>query len=87
MCRDRLITGSSGLALALMQDRGKRGAVQQGIPAYSLEASYGLQAVISGSCSEVTRKQIAVAAQAYPLMRIDPLAIAAGVDVVDETLS
>ncbi|MGH3841339.1 MAG: 3-oxo-tetronate kinase [Pseudonocardiaceae bacterium] len=87
-CNDtRLTTGASGLALALMHHRERIDTNPQPTPAYFLRQKYGKQAIISGSCSEVTRRQLAVAAREYPAMQISPLDIAAGKDVVGEVLS
>ena len=83
----RLTTGSSGLALALMRDRKRAETFMESAPKYLLETQYGMRAVLSGSCSEATNAQVTAAAQEYPLMHIDPLAISAGSDVVNEALS
>lgn len=83
----QIVTGSSGLALALMRGRAHQETFQQGTLAHLLRANQGPRAVISGSCSEVTRRQVDVAVQRYPAMKIDPLVAAAGYDIVNETLS
>ena len=84
----QLTTGSSGLALALMRNRRRPEASSpQSTHKRILATRHGMQAVISGSCSEITRIQVTTAAQRYPLMQIDPLAIAVGNDVVDSALS
>ena len=73
----QLITGSSGLAVALMRNRRGINTLPRSANYRVFAARHGMQAVISGSCSEITRIQVAAAAQRFPMMQIDPLALVA----------
>jgi len=56
--------------------------------ASALPAAGGLRAVVSGSCSLATNRQVQhFIASGRPALAIDPLRIADGVDVVAETLA
>ena len=48
--------------------------------------STGAAAVLSGSCSEATRAQVAFIAERAPVFTIDPLAAAEGTDVAAQAL-
>jgi 3-dehydrotetronate 4-kinase len=52
-----------------------------------LPATGGSRAVIAGSCSVATQKQVRVMREQYPAFRIDPLKLASGADVVADALS
>ncbi len=69
----RLMTGGSGIALGL-----GRGDVAAADPARSAEGSSisGRDLVLSGSCSERTREQVAHFRKSYPALQLDPLALA-----------
>jgi uncharacterized protein YgbK (DUF1537 family) len=84
--RAKLTTGSSGLALALLEDRQPAESSSRSPYFDSFQTREPLRAVISGSCSEVTQRQVAIAAQEYPAVQIDPANLAAGNRVVDDTL-
>ena len=83
----RLTTGASGLALALMRSRQPIENVSPSVYTCIPGRQYSSQAIISGSCSEVTRRQVAAVTQEYSVMQVNPLDIAAGNDVVSEVLS
>ncbi|MCA0213744.1 MAG: four-carbon acid sugar kinase family protein [Proteobacteria bacterium] len=79
-----LVTAGSGVAIGLPQNWG----LQASSTASALPAPRGLQAVVSGSCSLATNRQVAAfIAGGRPALAIDPLRIAAGVDVVTEALA
>ncbi len=75
-----LTTGGAGLALGLA--RALRDRAHAGGGAWTLPPSPGPVAWLSGSCSDATRKQVAVAREIVRSFRIDPLAIAGNPDVV-----
>ncbi len=88
-----LVTGGSGIALGLPQNfraAGLLGPSQAGFAecsSSSLPATGGLRAVISGSCSVATQKQVALMRAQAPSFHVDPLQLAAGVDVVGSALA
>jgi uncharacterized protein YgbK (DUF1537 family) len=79
-----LLTAGSGVALGLPQNFT---GLTTG-SADKLPPTRGLRAVISGSCSGATQEQVAVAvAGGMPAFAIDPLALAAGNNVVEQVLA
>lgn len=80
-----LVTAGSGIALGLPQNwAGRLGA---GAGAARLPPAHGLQAVVSGSCSAATNAQVQqFIGSGRPAFAVDPLAIAAGVDVAARAL-
>jgi len=72
-----LVTGGSGIAMGLP---GNFGIVpREGKPASLPEAPQGRSLVLSGSCSEATRRQVAHAiAAGVPAFRLDPVRLASG---------
>ena len=68
----KLVTGGSGLALGL----GKSFGLQTGQAAQSIPAS-GRRAILAGSCSRMTLKQLEVAKKLYPHFRVTPEELAA----------
>ena len=68
----KLVTGGSGLALGL----GKNFGLQPGRAAQSIAPS-GRRAILAGSCSRMTLKQIEAAKKIYPHFRIAPEQLAA----------
>ena len=79
-----LLGAGSGVAIGLGQNfvLGHSGV------ANALPPAQGLRAVIAGSCSLATNRQVAdFVARGSPAMSIDPLRIAAGVDVAAEVLA
>ena len=78
-----LVTAGSGLAIGLPQNFG----VAPSSRASELPAAKGLRAVVSGSCSVATNQQVLAFMQdGGAALPIDPLRIAAGVDVAGEAL-
>ncbi len=87
-CADmRLVTGGSGIALGLPENFRRRGALRTAGGADVLPAVGGSAAVIAGSCSAATLTQIVHMKQARPAFSIDPMALAAGEDVVGRVLA
>ena len=79
-----LLTAGSGVAIGLPANFGIAPSSQ----ASALPAAEGLRAVVSGSCSIATNRQVLTFIQSgRPAMAIDPLRIAAGVDVTAEVLA
>ena len=79
-----LVTAGSGVAIALPANFG----IVPSAAASALPPAAGTQAVIAGSCSEATNRQVrAFIAAGGSALRIDPLEIAAGVDVTRDALA
>ena len=83
-----LITAGSGVAMGLPEVYVRRGWLRPDAMAAQLPAVGGRQVVLSGSCSQATRAQVAHwMAQGRQAFRIDPLLLAGGQDVVAQALS
>ena len=79
-----LVTAGSGVAIGLPQNW--RGQLTEGAAA-QLPPAGGLRAVVSGSCSVATHAQVQQFMQSgRPVFAVDPMAIAAGVDVAAQAL-
>ncbi|MDH5538184.1 MAG: four-carbon acid sugar kinase family protein [Rhizobacter sp.] len=79
-----LVTAGSGVAIGLPQNWGLRPSVE----AVTLPRAGGARAIISGSCSVATNAQVADAlGKGVPGFMVDPLAVAAGLDVVSQALA
>ena len=79
-----LVTAGSGVAIGLPQNFG----IQPSSLASGLPPASGLQAVVSGSCSLATNRQVAAfIATGRPALAVDPMQLAAGVDVVAQALA
>lgn len=81
-----LVTGGSGIALGLPENFRRRGLLARQVSADALPATGGLRAVISGSCSVATQKQVALMREQAPAFHVDPLQLARGDDVVAAAL-
>ena len=68
-----LLTGASGLAIGIPEVFRKEGLLQPISNAGKLPHVSGLSAIISGSCSEATRRQVAWIQQKVPTFHINPL--------------
>ncbi|HEY0884062.1 MAG TPA: 3-oxo-tetronate kinase [Ramlibacter sp.] len=80
----RLVTAGSGVAIGLPGNFG----IAASAAASRLPAAEGLQAVVSGSCSVATNRQVRSFIEAgRPAYAIEPLRIAAGDDVVAQVLA
>ncbi|MCU0925917.1 MAG: four-carbon acid sugar kinase family protein [Hydrogenophaga sp.] len=83
-----LVTAGSGIAIGLPQNWSQLKARTDSLRADALPPARGFQAVVSGSCSVATNAQVLhFQKSGRPSLAIDPLAIAAGEDVVDKALS
>jgi len=79
-----LVVAGSGVAIGLPANFG----IQPSDQAAELPPVRGLQAIVSGSCSVATNQQVMDFIKAgKPALAIDPLRIAAGVDVAAEALA
>ena len=79
-----LVTAGSGVAIGLPANFGFTPSVQ----ASRLPLASGRQAVVSGSCSLATNRQVLdFMKKGHPALAIDPLRIASGADVVAEVLA
>jgi uncharacterized protein YgbK (DUF1537 family) len=79
-----LLTAGSGVAIGLPANFG----LAPSPAASALPPARGLQAVVSGSCSLATNRQVqAFIAAGGPALAIDPLRVAAGADVAAEALA
>ena len=81
-----LVTGGSGIALGLPQNFRRQGLLASDAVADALPRTGGLRAVISGSCSVATQKQVDVMRASCPSFHVDPLRLAGGEDVVAAAL-
>jgi uncharacterized protein YgbK (DUF1537 family) len=81
-CRDLpLITGGSGLAMGLPANFREQGWIAGDCDAACLPQIEGFEAVVSGSCSPATQRQVAHMRDRAASFQIDPLAVASGADV------
>jgi uncharacterized protein YgbK (DUF1537 family) len=79
-----LVTAGSGVAIALPANYG----IAPSIAASALQLKSGHQAVIAGSCSQATNRQVRAFVQSGgKAFVVDALRVAAGIDVVTETLT
>jgi len=86
-CTDMpLVTGGSGLALGLPQNFRRRGLLASNAVADALPETGGLRAVIAGSCSPATQRQVEAMRASHPAFCIDPVRLARGEDVVAAAL-
>lgn len=81
-----LVTGGSGVAVGLPGNFRAAGLLGDPAAADALPRVEGARAIVSGSCSRATREQVRIAAERCPSFRIDPLALAAGEDLVAAAL-
>lgn len=81
-----LVTGGSGIAMGLADNFRKQGALpERETP--ELPKVKGRAAVIAGSCSKMTRAQVARTSKIWPTLEIDPRRIANGDDVSSEAIA
>lgn len=81
-----LVTGGSGIALGIADNFRRAGLLGHEGAADALPAAGGLRAVIAGSCSSATQKQVALMRSQAPSFHVDPIDLAAGKDVVAAAL-
>jgi uncharacterized protein YgbK (DUF1537 family) len=82
-----LVTAGSGVALGLPQNFRRQGLLSREIKADALPATGGLRAVIAGSCSNATQRQVAIMRECHPAFQVLPADLAGGRDVVGEALA
>ncbi|MDE2607199.1 MAG: four-carbon acid sugar kinase family protein [Burkholderiales bacterium] len=79
-----LVVAGSGVAIGLPQNHG----IRPSFAAAELPPAQGARAVVSGSCSEATNRQVNdFIGRGLPALAIDPFEIAAGRDVVGQALA
>ncbi len=72
-CQDLpLITGASGIAMGIPKLLQSQGVLKTDLDASRLPDVPGLSAIISGSCSEATLRQVVWAEQHMPTFHLDP---------------
>ncbi len=81
-----LVTGGSGIAIGLAARLRQDGMLLSSPERDPLPKVAGLSAVISGSCSQATQRQVAIMRDHAPSFQIDPLSLASGVDQVDQAM-
>ncbi len=77
-----LVTGGSGAAIGLPANFRGQGLLQDVAAPAALDGIEGKAAVISGSCSQATLGQVGDMKARHPAFAVDPLALAAGHDLV-----
>jgi uncharacterized protein YgbK (DUF1537 family) len=81
----RLITGGSGIALGLPENFRKSGRLGRAGTGY--EPTKGPGVVFSGSCSKASQEQLRLYLQAHPGFALQPDALMAGRQTVDEAVA
>ena len=79
------MTGGSGVAVGLPNNFREIGDI--GGTAASWQGQTGRCVALSGSCSQATRRQVAVHAHEHPTLALDPAAILHGVQTVDDVVA
>ena len=82
-----LVTGGSGVGMGLPENYRAAGILPERAGAEPLPRLDGGAAVLSGSCSAATNRQVAEMAAAHPALRLDPTALAAGTQSAAEVLA
>ena len=83
----KLITGGSGVAMGLPANFRKAGLLPATDGPAEIPFLQGAAAVLAGSCSAATRKQVQRMAQTHPAFRIDPLDLQEGRPVADRAVA
>lgn len=85
----RVSTGASGLGLGLARALVRSGQVplRTEATADAVRPVGGLAAIVAGSCSRATLKQLAVAEQTMPVLRLDPERLLAGSEEITAAIS
>ena len=73
-----LITGGSGVGMGLPENYRAAGLLEERSGAEPLPRLEGGAAVLSGSCSAATNRQVAAMSAKHPALRLDPAALAGG---------
>jgi uncharacterized protein YgbK (DUF1537 family) len=82
-----LVTGGSAIALYMAQTYRQRGLLEGEKYTPLLPSVDGASAIVAGSCSEATRRQVAAYAALRPSLSIDPIQISSAGNVVQEALA
>ncbi|MGF1649946.1 MAG: 3-oxo-tetronate kinase [Hyphomicrobiaceae bacterium] len=83
-----LVTGGSGVAMGLADNFVAQGLLAKTEGQSRITAKPGRAAILAGSCSAATREQVAYAiSEGYPALKLEPHAIAAGAETVDQILT
>jgi uncharacterized protein YgbK (DUF1537 family) len=82
-----LITAASGVALGLPANFRRVGLLGANADAAALPVVAGKAAILAGSCSEMTRRQVAAFARRHPVVAIDPLRHATAAALAAEALA
>jgi uncharacterized protein YgbK (DUF1537 family) len=85
--RRQLLVGGAGLALGLPENFRRSGQLADHAQANALGRVEGGAAVLSGSCSEATRIQVAEMMRYHPAVQIDPLDGDNPADLVQQALN
>jgi len=82
-------TGASGLGLGLARALVRSGRVSSGgaVPADVIRPVGGFSAIVAGSCSAATLRQLDVAERSMPVRRLDPQKLLAGPDEIAAAIS
>lgn len=80
------LTGGSGLAMGLPENYRKSGQIGSSSGLVTIGCKEGPAAVLAGSCSFATRRQVEYMAEKYPALAIEPLAVFHGRQNVEGVL-
>ncbi|RFB88508.1 serine kinase [Rhizobium leguminosarum bv. trifolii] len=82
-------TGASGLGLGLARALVRSGRISPDgtAPADAIRPVGGLSAIVAGSCSKATLRQLDVAERSMPVLRLDPERLLAGPDEIAAAIS
>ncbi|OWV91807.1 serine kinase [Rhizobium sp. N122] len=82
-------TGASGLGLGLARALVRSGRISPSgtAPADAIRPVGGLSAIVAGSCSKATLRQLDVAERSMPVLRLDPERLLAGPDELAAAIS
>ncbi|TCA93091.1 four-carbon acid sugar kinase family protein [Rhizobium leguminosarum bv. viciae] len=82
-------TGASGLGLGLARALVRSGRISSGgaTTADAIRPVGGLSAIVAGSCSKATLRQLDVAERSMPVLRLDPERLLAGPDEIAAAIS
>ncbi|MGO7540159.1 3-oxo-tetronate kinase [Rhizobium ruizarguesonis] len=82
-------TGASGLGLGLARALVRSGRISSGgaTRADAIRPVGGLSAIVAGSCSKATLRQLDIAERSMPVLRLDPERLLAGPDEIAAAIS
>ncbi|MCW1409883.1 four-carbon acid sugar kinase family protein [Rhizobium sp. 1AS11] len=82
-------TGASGLGLGLARALVRSGRISSGgaTTADAIRPVGGLSAIVAGSCSKATLRQLDIAERSMPVLRLDPERLLAGADEITAAIS